>query len=92
MARRTKKLPIELQEELDAKKAAIKKPRKKRAPMTPEQKAAAVARLAKAREARAAKNPNKKVNRPEFFGTLSDEHPMSWSNTQKLLKEQTQLI
>ena len=87
MAKR--KLPSELQAEIDAKRTAIKKPRKKRKPMTPEQKAAAVERLAKARAARA---PAKVNRRPEFFDTLADDHPMSWNNLPTLIKEQQLLV
>lgn len=89
MARRTKKLPVELQEELDAKKAKIKKPRKKRKPMTPEQKAAAAERLAKARAARAASKPS---NRPEEFDKYEPSHPLSWESTKEALVELTELL
>ena len=87
MAKR--KILVELQEEIDAKRTKMKKPRKPRKPMTPEQRAAAVERLAKARAARA---PAKTTRRPEFFDTLSDDHPMSWNKLSDLIKEETLLV
>lgn len=55
-----------------------KKLRKKRKPMTEEQKTAAVERLKAAREAKAAKNPNKKpTNVCEEVLKLPDEHYLS---------------
>lgn len=54
-----------------------KKIRKKRKPMTPEQKAAAVERLAKARAARAAANPSQPKNVCEEVLKLPDEHYLS---------------
>ena len=66
------------------------KRRKKRKPMTAEQKAAAAERLAKAREARAAKNPDYgKSSIHESLRNLPDDHGLSpakvktWIKTQK---------
>jgi len=54
------------------------KKRKPRKPMTEEQKAAASERLEKAREARAAKNPDYgKTNIHETLRDLPDEHQLS---------------
>jgi len=64
-----------------------KKIRKKRKPMTPEQKAAAVERLAKAREARAAKNPNKgPANVCKEVSQLPDEHYLSYEKVKGWIK------
>ena len=67
------------------------KPRKKRKPMTPEQKAAAVERLAKARAARQANNPaqNKFIS-PEVLA-LADDDKFSLKNVRNWLKTQSEL-
>ena len=56
---------------LDVKRKKIRKPRKE---MTPEQKALAAERLAKAREA---KGPAKNSSYDESIRNLPDEHPLS---------------
>jgi hypothetical protein len=67
------------------------KPRKKRKPMTPEQKAAAAERLAKARAARQAANPaqNKGIS-PEVLA-LDDSDTFSLKNVRSWIKTQTEL-
>lgn len=76
------------------------KPRKKRKPMTPEQKAAAVERLAKARAARQAANPaaqNKNIH-PDVLAldendTFSLKSVRSWIATQgEVKKEQSKTL
>lgn len=68
------------------------KRRKKRKPMTEEQKAAAAERLAKAREVRAAKNPNYgKSNIHESLRNLPDEHGLSPAKVKKWIKTQQDL-
>jgi hypothetical protein len=68
---------------IDVKRKKIRKPRKE---MTPEQKALAAERLAKAREA---KGPAKNSSYDASIRDLPDEHPLSikkvrqWINTQK---------
>ena len=71
---------------------APKKRRKPRKPMSEEQRVAAVARLEKAREARAEKNPDYGMSGiHESIRDLPDEHPVApkkvkqWINTQKEL-------
>ena len=68
-----------------------KKVRKRRT-MTPEQKAAAAERLAKARAARAAKNPDKKTSRPEIFSRYTPDHPLSYEKTKENLAYQQELL
>ena len=68
---------------------APKKKRKRRKPMTEEQRQAASERLAKAREARAAKNPDYgKSGIAENLRGLPDDHPMSPANVKKWIKTQ----
>ena len=65
------------------------KKRKPRKPMTEEQKAAASERLAKAREARAAKNPDYgKSGVHESLRGLPDEHQLSPARVKKWIKVQ----
>ena len=63
-----------------------KKIRKKRKPMTPEQKAAAVERLAKARAARQAANPTQPKNVCEKVLQLDDEHYLSYKKVRDWIK------
>lgn len=70
------------------------KVRKARKPMTKEQKAAAVERLAKARAARAMKDsdgPKYTQYAPEIVA-LPDEHPLSLKNTKAYLKAAQQVV
>ena len=65
------------------------KKRKPRKPMTEEQKAAASERLEKAREARAAKNPDYgKTNIHETLRDLPDEHQLSPKKVKQWIKIQ----
>ena len=65
------------------------KKRKRRKPMTEEQRQAASERLAKAREARAAKNPDYgKSGIAENLRGLPDDHPMSPANVKNWIKTQ----
>ena len=65
------------------------KKRKPRKPMTDEQKAAASERLAKAREARAAKNPDYgKTNIHESLRNLPDDHQLSPKRVKEWIKVQ----
>ena len=79
MARKLK-VPSEMRE---ASKIKAVKPKKKRKPMTPEQKAAAVERLAKAR---AAKAPAVNKNVPAIFHDIPAEDPFSLASTKENLK------
>ena len=63
-----------------------KKVRKRRKPMTPEQKAAAVERLAKARAARAAANPSQPKNVCKEVLQLDDEHHLSYNKVKSWIK------
>ena len=68
---------------------APKKKRKRRKPMTEEQKAAASERLAKAREARAAKNPDYgKSGIAESLRGLPDDHQLSPKRVKEWIKVQ----
>ena len=68
------------------------KKRKPRKPMTEEQKAAASERLAKAREARAAKNPDYgKSSIHESLHNLPDDHGLSPAKVKKWIKTQQDL-
>ena len=65
------------------------KKRKPRKPMSAEQKAAASERLAKAREARAAKNPDYgKTNIHESLRNLPDDHQLSPKRVKEWIKVQ----
>lgn len=76
-----------IREELGIKKP--KKPRKKRKPMTEEQRAAAVERLAKAR---AAKGPPKNANVHPNVLKLDDDHPLSYKKVKEWLKYNKDLL
>jgi hypothetical protein len=68
------------------------KKRKPRKPMTEEQRAAAAKRLEKAREARAAKNPDYgKSSIHESLRNLPDEHGLSPAKVKKWIKTQKEL-
>lgn len=68
------------------------KRRKKRKPMTAEQRAAAAERLAKAREARAAKNPDYgKSSIHESLRNLPDDHGLSPAKVKTWIKTQKEL-
>ena len=60
------------------------KVKKTRKPMSPEQKAAAVARLAAAREK---KNAGKAPNCHPDVAALDNSHPLSYNNTKAILKD-----
>jgi hypothetical protein len=62
------------------------KKRKKRKPMTAEQKAAAAERLAKAREERAKKNPPEYKNVADNILALDDEHALSLPSIKRYIK------
>lgn len=71
---------------------AAPKKRKPRKPMTEEQKAAAAKRLEKAREARAAKNPNYGMSSiHESLRNLPDDHGLSPAKVKKWIKTQQDL-
>lgn len=67
------------------------KPRKKRKPMTPEQRAAAVERLAKARAARQAANPAQNKNVDPGVLALDESDTFSLKNVRSWIKTQTDL-
>jgi len=62
----------------------IKKPRKRRKPMTDEQKAAAVERL---KVARAARGPSKNSSIHEDIRDLPDDHPLNPTKVKEWIKE-----
>ena len=69
-----------------------KKKRKKRKPMTEKQRQAAAERLEKAREVRAAKNPDYgKSGLHESIRDLLDDHPISPKKVKKWVKTQKEL-
>lgn len=71
---------------IDVKPKKIRKPRKQ---MTPEQKAAAAERLAKAREVR---KPPKNSSYHEDVRDLPDEHPLSLKRVKKWLTTQKEIL
>lgn len=87
--RKTKKSMI--REEIAKERGPIKKPRKRRKPMTEEQKKAAAERLAKARAARMEKQGPPKNVHPDVLA-LPDDDPMSLANVREWIKVQKDLI
>ena len=83
---RSQKKRKEMREELGIKTPAMKKERKKRKPMTEEQKAKARENLAKAR---AAKGPPKTSSVHPSVAELPDDHPLSEVKVKQWLKFQT---
>jgi hypothetical protein len=72
--------------------STLPKQRKKRKPMSPEQKAAAAERLAIAREKRAKENPPEyKSVHPDVLAK-GDEHAWSHINVKKWIKTQKELL
>ena len=72
--------------------STLPKTRKRRKPMTPEQKAAAAERLALAREKRAKANPPKYTNIHPSVVAKPEEDAMSMKNVQKWIKTQKELM
>ena len=72
--------------------AERKKIRRARKPMSPEQKEAAVARLAKAREERAKTNPPEYKNIHPSVLELSDEKTLCMKNVKQWIKTQRELL
>ena len=72
--------------------STIPKPRKRRKPMTAEQKAAAAERLAVAREKRAKANPPKYTNIHPTVVALPDDNPLSMKSVQGWIKTQKELL
>ena len=70
----------------------IKKPRKKRKPMTPEQKKAAGERLALAREKRLAENPPQYKSIHPSVVERGDDDPLSMKKVQMWIKTQKDLL
>jgi len=70
----------------------VKKVRKKRKPMTEEQKAAAVERLAKARAARQAANPPEYKNVHPSVLEKDDEDTLSFKNVREWIKYQKEML
>lgn len=88
MARQTAR--IKIRQEL-AKESKVKpiKPRKKRAPLSAEQKAVLVERMAKAREAR---GPAKNLSIDESIRDLPADNPLSPSKIKDYIKSQKELM
>lgn len=72
--------------------AERKKIRRARKPMSPEQKEAAVARLAKAREERAKNNPPEYKSIHQSVLDRSDEDPLNMKNVKQWIKTQRELL
>ena len=70
----------------------VKKVRKKRKPMSPEQRAAAAERLAKAREKRMKENPPTYKNVCASVLAIPDDKPMSLKSVRKWIKTQKELM
>jgi len=86
----TKRQKIREQIAATSKVKAVK-PKRKRKPMTEEQKAAAAERLAKAREARLAKQGGPKGVAPEVLA-LDDDNPLSLKSVRGWIKTQKDLL
>jgi hypothetical protein len=89
MARKSKKL--EMREQFAKERGPVKKVRKKRKPMSEEQKAAAVERLAKARAARLEKQGGPKNVHPDVLA-LDDDEALSLKNVRSWIKTQKDLL
>jgi hypothetical protein len=63
---------------------SIKKPRKRRKPMTEEQRLASIERL---KLARAARKPSKTSSLPEVFQDMEDDHPLHPTTVKEWIKE-----
>ncbi len=72
--------------------STLPKPRKRRKPMSAEQKAAAAERLAIAREKRAKENPPKYTNIHPTVVALPEDNPLSMKNVQRWIKTQKELL
>jgi hypothetical protein len=72
--------------------STLPKTRKRRKPMTPEQKKAAGDRLAKARAERLAKNPPKYKNIHPDVLARGDDDPWNHNNVKKWIKTQKELV
>ena len=84
-----KQLEASILEDLTVKRPKVKRKRK---PMTPEQKAAAAERLAKAREKRQKANPPKYANVHASVLALPDDHPFSRKAVTDWIKHQKELL
>ena len=91
MARQTKRMKIREQIAAERGPVEVKKPRKKRKPMTEEQRAAAAERLAKAREARMEKQGGPKNVHPDVLA-LPDDDALSVKNVRSWIKTQKELL
>ena len=72
--------------------STIPKTRKRRKPMSAEQKLAAAERLAIAREKRAKENPPKYTNIHPTVVALPEDNPLSMKNVQSWIKTQKELL
>jgi len=88
MARKTKRMSI--REQMGSTVKTVK-PKRKRKPMTDEQKAAASERLAKARAARLEKQGGPKNVHPDVL-KLNDEDPLSAKSVRDWIKTQKELL
>jgi len=70
----------------------VRKVRKRRKPMTEEQRQAAAERLAKAREARFKNKPPAHVGVAKAVLNLPDDHPLSFNTVREWLKTQKELL
>lgn len=91
MAKQTKRMKIREQIASERGTTQVKKPRKKRKPMTEEQRKAAAERLAKAREARMEKQGGPKNVHPDVLA-LDDDNPLSVKNVRQWIKTQKDLL
>jgi len=88
MARKSKRMQIREMIAAESKPQPVKKPRKKRT-LTPEQKAALVERMAKAREAR---GPAKNLSVHESIRDLPADHALHPDKVKVWLKQQKELL
>ena len=88
-ARTREKKQKKMLEQMGVEPRKAVKPRRKRKPMTEEQRAAAIERLAKARAARA---PAKNTNVQPRVQELPDYHHLRLVNSQEILKDVTDTL
>ena len=91
MARQTKRMKIREQIAKDRGPVVVKKVRKKRKPMSEEQRKAAAERLAKAREARLEKQGGPKNVHPDVLA-LPEDDALSLKNVRSWIKTQKELL
>lgn len=91
MARETKRMKIREQIAAERGSTPVKKPRKKRKPMSEEQRAAAAERLAKARAKKLAEQGGPKNVHPDVLA-LPEDNALSLKNVREWIKTQKEVL